>query len=167
MARTGDVTESVGGLIADLRDSGVEFRDRVLGFSPGALETGIYENGWNGREVVAHLAGIEWSLPGLITRTLAGRKADRATPSAKELMTMDGYNAREVLRRRDTSLAELVDEFSRNRDATMAAVASLTPGQLETPAKSLGGASGTVEDVLRRVAIEHLRQHLREVDARV
>ena len=159
--------ESVGGLMEDLRDSGVEFRDRVLGFSPGALETGIYENGWNGRQVVAHLAGIEWSLPGLINRTRAGRKADLATPLAKESMTMDGYNAREVLRRRDTCLAELVDEFSRNREATIVAVASLTPGQLEASAKSLGGASGTVEGVLRRVAIEHLRQHLREIDARV
>jgi hypothetical protein len=38
---------------------------------------GIYENGWNGREVVAHLAGIEWSLPGLITRTPGPRDVIR------------------------------------------------------------------------------------------
>jgi hypothetical protein len=52
---------------------------------------------------------------------------------------MDSYNAREVLRRRELPLAKLVEEFARNREATIAAVAKLIPSQLETQAKSLGG----------------------------
>src|SRR5262249_53747341 len=45
-------------------------RDEVLGIvralPPETLESGRYENGWNGRQILAHLASIEWTYPRLI-----------------------------------------------------------------------------------------------------
>jgi len=50
-------------LLEALRSS----RDHVLATvsrqSPQALEEGRYENGWNGRQILAHVASIEWTYP--------------------------------------------------------------------------------------------------------
>ena len=153
-------------LTAEIRAAGDEFRRRVSGLTAEALETGIYENGWNGREVVAHIVGIEWSLPGLINRTLTEVPSQESAPGQSRPMSMDGFNAREVARRKEVTVVGLLYEFARNRESTIAAVEGLTGEQLSTRARSFGGADGTLADVLRRVAVEHLQQHLREIEAR-
>ena len=38
----------------------------VSSLPPARLEEGRYENGWNGRQILAHIASIEWSYPRLI-----------------------------------------------------------------------------------------------------
>ena len=38
----------------------------VRGLPPERLEHGRHENGWNGRQILAHIASIEWSYPRLI-----------------------------------------------------------------------------------------------------
>ncbi len=35
----------------------------VSGLPPERLEEGRYENGWNGRQILAHIASIHWSYP--------------------------------------------------------------------------------------------------------
>lgn len=162
-----NMTNTVSELAEELRISGDEFRRRVSGFTAEELETGIYENGWNGQEVVAHIAGIEWSLPGLIKRTVAEPAPQESAPGQSPPRSMDRFNAREVARRKEAGIGELLDEFTRNRETTIAAVQGLTSEELSTPARSLGGANGTLADVLRRVATDHLEQHLREIEARV
>ena len=48
-------------LLAALRSSGQQVVDRVRGMPPEELEQGRYENGWNGRQIPAHIASIEWT----------------------------------------------------------------------------------------------------------
>jgi hypothetical protein len=53
-------------LLAALRASRDEVLALVRALSPERLEEGRYENGWNGRQILAHLASIEWTYPRLI-----------------------------------------------------------------------------------------------------
>ena len=59
-------------LLAALRSSRDEVLALVRGLPPERLEEGRYENGWNGRQILAHIASIEWTYPRLIdiARTL-------------------------------------------------------------------------------------------------
>ena len=107
---------SKGELLEALRSSGDEVLRMVRGLPAEHLEEGRYENGWNGRQILAHIASIEWSYPRLIDIARAP-----ASPAADELPTRtmrggnDAYNDRQVAKRAHLSAAELLAEFEKNR----------------------------------------------------
>ncbi len=57
---------SKGELLAALRASRDEVLAIVRALPPERLEEGRYEAGWNGRQILAHVASIEWTYPKLI-----------------------------------------------------------------------------------------------------
>src|SRR3989304_178081 len=59
-------TPSKAQLIETLRSTGAETAARLRALPPEAFERGRYENGWNGRQIPAHIASIEWTYPRLI-----------------------------------------------------------------------------------------------------
>ncbi len=50
-------------LLQILRSNGAEVVAKLRGLPPEAFEQGRYENGWNGRQILAHVASIEWTYP--------------------------------------------------------------------------------------------------------
>jgi hypothetical protein len=152
-------------LIADLRADGRDIVRRVGALDPAMLEEGRHENGWNGRQILAHLAAIEWTYPRLIeiaaTAPEESRGEQRAERPPRE--GMDGYNARQVAKRGHDSVAALLEEFRRNRYATIAAIEAASGALLQKPVRSAGGRTGTLVQVLREVAVEHVRMHAAEL----
>ena len=63
---TGAPIPSKSDLLHALRSSRDEVIALVRSLPPERLEEGRYENGWNGRQILAHIASIEWSYPRLI-----------------------------------------------------------------------------------------------------
>src|SRR3989337_2895305 len=55
-------------LIDTLRSTGAETAARLRSLPPEAFEQGRYENGWNGRQILAHIAALEWTYPRPIGR---------------------------------------------------------------------------------------------------
>jgi uncharacterized damage-inducible protein DinB len=115
-------------LLDTLRASRDEILEIVRALPPERLEDGRYENGWNGRQILAHLASIEWTYPRLIDIARAAPTRDAAPSTAQaadELPTRtmrggnDAYNDRQVAKRARLSAAELLAEFERNRAATI------------------------------------------------
>ena len=53
-----------------------------------------------------------------------------------------------------------MEEFAENRRITIAAVADAEDELLAKPTRSVGGAQGTLLDVLTNVTLTHVRQHL-------
>ena len=133
------------GLLEALRTSRDEVLTLVRALPAERLEEGRYENGWNGRQILAHIASIEWSYPRLIdiARDAASPPpAPAATPTADPPTRSmrggnDAYNDRQVAKRAHLSVAELLDEFERNRAATIAAVEAADE-RLFAPADPLG-----------------------------
>jgi len=169
-------------LIEALRSSADELVSRLQALPPEAFEQGRYENGWNGRQILAHVASIEWTYPRLLD---IGRQAQasgatsggqatgpvrRTEPGEAVGVTsavaqggIDAYNERQVQKRADASVAELIDEFRRNREATIAAIEQADESLLQTPIRSAGGVTGPLAGVFQAVAVGHVLGHTRDI----
>jgi uncharacterized protein (TIGR03083 family) len=144
-------------LLEALRASRDEVMQIVRAIAPERLEEGRYENGWNGRQILAHLASIEWTYPRLLdiardageTRTMRGGN--------------DAYNERQVAKRAHLSAAELLAEFEQNRAATIRAVEAADEALFARRIRSAGGVVGPLATVFYQVAVAHVLGHARDI----
>ena len=169
-------------LVDALRSSGAELVTRLSALPPEEFEKGRYENGWNGRQILAHIASIEWTYPrlleiarqareggqggegqssGPVRRTEPGEASGVATATARG--GIDDYNQRQVAKRADATVVELLEEFQRNRAATIAAIEATEDAVLSTPIRSAGGVTGPVAGVYQAVAVGHVLGHMRDI----
>jgi uncharacterized damage-inducible protein DinB len=163
-------------LLEQLRAAGEDAVQQLRATPAEAYAHGRYENGWNGREILAHIASIEWTYARLIDRARASA-AGSAAPAARESKRSPvagaaaaprveaterilDYNERQVQKRAGASVDELILEFAQNRERTIAAVQAADDSLLEAPIESAGGIRGTLADVLRAVAVAHVIQHV-------
>jgi uncharacterized protein (TIGR03083 family) len=160
---------------AELLDALRTSRDDVLrivrAIPPEKLEEGRYENGWNGRQILAHIASIEWTYPRLID--IARAAPENAAPAAATgeypTRTMrggnDSYNERQVAKRAHLSPAELLDEFERNRAATIKAVETADEALFARSIRSAGGVTGPLARVFYMIAVMHVLGHAQDIAA--
>ena len=146
-------------LLTALREDAGRLPEVVGAIGETDLARGVYENGWSARELLAHLAAIEWTYPRLIERAGAGG-SDGSSGGAFD---MDAYNARQVARRAEASVGELLEEFGRNRAATIEAVANADAALLDRATRSAGGVEGTLLEVLIGVTVGHVREHMADL----
>ena len=154
-------------VLAALRTGGAAAVARLKAMPADSFEAGRYENGWNGRQILAHLASIEWTYPRLIDVARDGpppakpaaAPAVPSTPSAPIL----SYNDRQVEQRANATVDELLTEFEANRKTTITAVESADEALFSQPVKSAGGARGTLAEVLNYVAVLHVAQHVQDI----
>ena len=159
-------------LLEALRASRDEVQRIVSALPPERLEDGRYENGWNGRQILAHLASIEWTYPRLIDIARAGPTTE-AAPSTDQAAgalptrTMrggnDAYNERQVAKRAQLSAADLLVEFERNRAATILAVEAADEPLFARRIRSAGGVTGPLATVFHQVAVVHVLGHARDI----
>ena len=147
-------------LLAALREDAGRLPEVVGAIGEADLARGVYENGWSARELLAHLAAIEWTYPRLIERAAAAGGSDGSSGGAFD---MDAYNARQVAKRAEASVGELLAEFGRNRAATIEAVANADAVLLERATRSAGGVEGTLLEVLIGVTVGHVREHMADL----
>jgi len=75
----------------------------------------------------------------------------------------DAYNERQVAKRAHLSVAELLEEFERNRAATIRAVEAADDALFARTIRSAGGVTGPLALVFLRVAVEHVLGHARDI----
>ena len=183
---TADAVVSKDALLEALGTSRDEVLAIVRALPPARLEEGRYENGWNGRQILAHLASIEWTYPRLLDLArsaaapeaaapqgaipdAASREAVASSSGASELPTRsmrggnDAYNDRQVAKRAHLSVATLLEEFEANRAATIRAVEGVEPELLLQPIRSAGGRVGPLAQVFHDVAVSHVLGHARDI----
>jgi len=146
-------------LLRALRASRDEVVAVVRALAPAALEGGGYEHGWNGRQILAHIASIEWTYP----RLLDVAHEPGTQPTREMRGGNDAYNERQVAKRAHCSVVELLEEFDRNRAATIAAVEAADAALLARPIRSAGGVTGPLAAVLHQVAVQHVLGHARDI----
>jgi hypothetical protein len=160
---------SKAALLEALRASRDEVLAIVRGLPLERLGEGRYENGWNGRQILAHLASIEWTYPRLIdiARDAPAEDTAASTPGAEATRTMrggnDAYNDRQVAKRAHHSVDELVSEFEQNRAATILAVEAADESLFTRRIRSAGGVTGPLALVFYRVAVDHVLGHARDI----
>jgi hypothetical protein len=155
-------------LLRALVDSRDEVVRIVRAMPPERLEEGRYEGGWNGRQILAHIAAIEWTFPRLIdvAREAPPAAAGGPLPTRPMQGGVDAYNERQVAKRAHLSVAELIDEFEENRAATIAAVEKTDDALLARPVRSAAGVTGPLARVLHAVTVDHALGHARDIAGR-
>ena len=172
---TEDRAPSKPELLEALRTSRQEVLRIVRALPAERLEEGRYENGWNGWQILAHVASMEWTYPKLIdvartaSATDAGSSSDR-DPDGIPTRTMrggnDAYNERQVTKRGHLSLTELLAEFERNRAATIAAVEGADDALFARRIRSAFGVVGPLATVFHQIAVAHVLGHARDIAGR-
>lgn len=157
-------------LLAGLRSSAAEALATLRALPAETFEQGRYESGWNGRQILAHIASIEWTYPRLLqlpapapTPAPAASGGEAAPARPAQGGGVDGYNARQVEQRAGATVAELIAEFERNREKTIAAVDAADESVFTQPARTAGGASGQLGRVFYSVAVSHVQQHTKDI----
>ena len=165
-------------LLAALRSSGQEVVGRVRALPPAELEQGRYESGWNGRQILAHIASIEWTYPRLLDLAREApaeaapapapvrRTEPGETPGTPTRIAQGGilsYNDRQVDKRAAASVQELLEEFQTNRAATIAAVEAVDDALLARTIRSAGGITGPLAGVLNAIAVLHVLGHVNDI----
>ena len=150
-------------LVQALRASGDEFLRSLRALPLERLEEGRYENGWNARQILAHVAAIEWTYPRLLE--IPGQPpADSGEPPTRNAQGgIDAYNGRQVEKRNGASVEDLLAEFERNRATTIAAVAAAPEELFTKPIRSAGGVTGPLGRVIESVAVRHVIQHGQDI----
>ena len=151
-------------LLRALRESRDEVLRIVRGMPSERLEEGRYENGWNGRQILAHIASIEWSYPRLIdiARTPPA-PAEEAPPTRAMKGGNDSYNDRQVAKREHLSVADLLAEFEKNRAATIQAVEAADEALFARRIRSAGGVVGPLGLVFHQIAVAHVLSRARDI----
>ena len=149
-------------------------RDKLLGslkqIPPENFERGAYENGWNGRQVLAHIAGIEWTYPkliGIARETASGEQPEKPPekPNKGAQGGIGSYNDRTVERYADSTVAELISTFEENRARTITAVEEADADLFQVQVRSAGGIPGPLGTVLNFVAVMHVDSHVNDIVA--
>ncbi len=171
-------TRTKAELLEELRASGQEVADRLGALPVEAFDQGRYESGWNGHQILAHAAAIEWTYPRLVDIAKGGTppsgsgttgvrrtEPDKASkvPTRTAEGGIDSYNERQVAKRADATVEELLDEFRKNRAATIAAVEGVDEELLGREIRSAGGITGVLADVIHAVAVSHVRGHVNDI----
>lgn len=155
-------------LLEALRQSERDLLDRLGGLPPEDFERGRYEGGWNGRQILAHVASIEWTyhrLFDIAAQRASGEKPAGSAPAAGGFRGgVNDYNQRQVQKRAGASVADLLEEFRRNRARTIAAVEEAPDALLAVEVSSAGGNfTGPLSHVLYGLAVLHVVGHLNDI----
>jgi hypothetical protein len=147
-------------LLDGMRTTAREFVEAARSVPADQWSEGRYEEGWSAKDILAHVASIEWTYPKLLDVAsgaipLPKKDASKGIPG--------DYNQRHVEKRRDTSIEELIGEFERNREATIRAVQGADDELLATHVRSAGGIEGRAVEVFNYLTVTHTRDHLRDI----
>ncbi len=174
MTQQGALTKAE--LLDELRSSQQDLLDRLGALPEDQFEQGRYEGGWNARQILAHVASIEWTYPRLIEFARQGAPdqasggsggAPEGSSKPMQARTARGgigsYNERQVEKRAQASVAELLAEFQKNRAATIEAVEKADDALLQVHIRSAGGIPGPLARVIYFVAALHVTGHVNDM----
>jgi hypothetical protein len=166
-------------LLDALRTTGQNAVERLRALPESSFAEGRYESGWDGRGILAHIAAIEWTYARLLDLAQDAPPAPPAAsapdvrrttpeespnlPSRPPRGGIDDYNARQVEKRAELSVPELIEEFAANRARTIAAVEAMDPALASKVIRSAGGITGPLANVINAVAIDHVMSHVGDI----
>jgi uncharacterized protein (TIGR03083 family) len=150
-------------LLANMAASRDELRTTVDGIPDERWGEGRYEEGWTARDILAHVASIEWTFPRILDIADEPERPSQLDPAKPANRNIGDYNQRQVAKRADATVPELLEEFERNRAATIAAVEEAGEDLLRERVRSAGGIEGTAAEVLNYLTTVHLRNHLDDI----
>lgn len=130
-------------------DKMAEERERLVAWIRGVPEdqwSNMAEGGmWQARDYVAHLASIDPLLTALVRIFQSGGEAGRGSDGRP--FSIDDWNEKQILERRNRSIESLLAELETNRGPLNEAIAGFTDEQLDTTFHFGGDKSRSPRDL--------------------
>ena len=145
-------------VVRAIRESQAEIERVALSLSEAALAGGVYEAGWNAKQLLCHLVA-----GGGFAGFMIGFAKSPAPPPAS--FDQDRWNAHEVRSREGKSLPELLDELRANSERSIAAVEAAPDELLAGHFRAPWGIEGSLADVIIESMRDHVGTHLSELRA--
>lgn len=133
-------------LLAELDRAFAELQRSIEGLTEEQMLNKWYD-GWNVRDILAHVAGWHWEMTGAFQRIAKG---ERPTPEGEDY-NADRWNARFAEEAKDTPPDEVIDDLRASKEAFVAAARLVPEDRFEE-----GRAASRI---LNGTGIEHYREH--------
>jgi len=153
MARTKD------DILKALRESQKEIEEVASSLPEAAWSTGVYENGWNTKQLLCHLtesSGVAAFLVGMAQAPSGGG----GMPAGFDV---DAWNGQRVAALQDKPLPELLGELRANTERNIAAVQAAPDDLMSKHIKAPWDVEGPLADVIVRSVREHGGMHLADL----
>jgi hypothetical protein len=145
-------------IVAAIRESHGEIERTALSLSDAALGSGVYESGWNAKQLLCHLAAGGGFAAFMISFAQMPPSA-----GAGDNFDLDAFNAREVASREKKPLSELLAELRSGSERSIAAVQGAPDELLTAHFRAPWGTEGALADVIVESLQGHIGTHLAEL----
>lgn len=145
-------------IIAKMQDLQSEIEHAVASMPEGAWLAGIYEGGWNARQILAHMASTSGTAGFIL-----GMARMPTAPNLGAGYDENTFNAQQVATRESRSIDNLVGEIKANFQRGTDAVRDAPDGPLSKHWRAPWDVEGEVGDVLVMSLEGHLGLHLADL----
>ncbi len=145
-------------VVKTIREWQREIEQVASSLPDAAWSQGVYEQGWNAKQLFCHLSessGVASFLIGL-----AGAPARAGAGGAVDI---DIWNAQRVSALQDKPLSQLLDHLRRGCDRDIAAVQAAPDDLLSRGIQTPWGAEGPLADIIVQSIQEHGGMHLADL----
>ncbi len=145
-------------VIRTIRDSAAEIEEVADSLSDEALATGVYEAGWNAKQLLCHLvAGGSFASVMITLAKLPGDSGSGRRPD------QDAWNAAQVASRQDSPLADLLSELRSTSNRSIETVQQTPDDLLYGHFRAPWDAEGSLAAVIVEALEDHVGTHLAEL----
>ena len=147
-------------IVTAMRDQQHEIEQLAMSLPEAAWTRGVYEAGWNAKQLLCHLAensGVAGFLLGF------ARAPSGASAGSGAAFDIDTWNAQRVAALEDKPIPALLEELRGNSERNIAAVEAAPGDLLAQQIKAPWGAEGTVGEIILGSIQEHGETHLADL----
>ena len=145
-------------VIAAIRNAEAEVERLVESAPEPAWSKGAYEQGWNAKQLLCHIASTSGVAGFLIAMAQASAGGG---PGAD--FDVDSWNAQAVAERQDKAVEEIMEEARTNFRRDIAGVEAAPGDLLSRNFRAPWGSEGPLGDVIVASVQEHLMVHARDL----
>lgn len=145
-------------IVAKMQDLQGQIERAVASMPDDAWSKGVYEGGWNARQILCHIA----SMSGTAGFAL-GMARMISAPSLGAGFDENSFNAQLVAARQDKSTRDLVDEVKANFERDISAVGNAPDDLLAKHWRAPWDVEGELGDVIVASLDGHLGMHLADL----
>ncbi len=152
-------------VVQTIRRSQEEIEKVALTLPEAAWSRGVYESGWNAKQLLCHLAensGVAGFLIGLAKASVSAR-ASGSGASGGGNIDIDAWNAQRVALLQDKPISDVLMELRANSERNVAAVEAAPADLLAQNVKAPWDAEGPLADVIVQSIREHGGVHLKDL----
>jgi hypothetical protein len=117
---------------------------------------------WSVKDIIAHLASFEW----VLADVLSSCSKPGPTPALDAFINMDGdsYNAVEVGRRKEKSMAEVTRDYDDGYEKVMSILPQIPENDMRQPGNiPWYGSQYSIEDLIVYQYYGHKREHCAQI----